>query len=281
MEQVNTMIKLTALMDNKASGQRALTAEHGLSYYIEGPDFRFLFDCGSGPHVLDNAHRLGRSLQHLDAVILSHSHYDHAAGYRDLVESGGGSPVLYTGPRFFEPKFAQKGIKYCDLSCGFHRDFLEQHRITHRTVTGHIAIAPGVYLVGGFPRIHDFEKIPARFVRQTQEGLIPDDFPDEICMAIDVGGKLAVLVGCSHPGIVNMVEHVSRVLELPVCAIFGGTHLMEADEERIRKTVSVFKALGLEIMGLSHCSGDLAEQILQEDESLCSCHLGVGDCLFF
>lgn len=275
------MLKITALMDNKASGHRALIAEHGLSYYIEGTNFRFLFDCGSGSHMQDNAHKLGRSLDDLSAVILSHSHYDHAAGYRDLIENGRGSAVLYTGPRFFEPKFAKKGVKYCDLSCGFDRAFLEAHGIDHRIITRHTSIAPGVYLVGSFPRLHAFEQIPARFFRQTAEGMIPDEFPDEICMAIDVGGKLVVLVGCSHPGILNMVEHVSRVLNMPVCAVFGGTHLMEADEERIRKTVSRLKELGLEIIGFSHCSGDLAEEILQEDDSLCTCHMGVGDCMFF
>ena len=275
------MLKITALMDNKASGHRALIAEHGLSYYIEGTGFRFLFDCGSGSHMQDNAHKLGRSLDDLTAVILSHSHYDHAAGYRDLIENGKGSSVLYTGPRFFEPKFAKKGVKYCDLSCGFGREFLEAHGIDHRIITRHTAIAPGVYLVGSFPRLHDFEQIPARFVRQTAEGMIPDEFPDEICMAIDVGGKLVVLVGCSHPGILNMVEHVSRLLDMPVCAVFGGTHLMEADEERIRKTVARLRELGLETIGFSHCSGDLAEEILQEDSSLCACHMGVGDCMFF
>ena len=275
------MLKITALMDNKISGHRALIAEHGLSYYIEGPSFRFLFDCGSGPHVQDNAHKLGRGLEGLSAVILSHSHYDHAAGYRDLIENGKGSPILYTGPRFFEPKYAKKGVKYCDLSCGFGREFLEEHGIDHRVITRHTAIAPGVYLVGSFPRRNSFEQIPARFVRQTAEGLVPDDFPDEICMAVDVGGKLVVLVGCSHPGILNMVEHVSRVLQMPVCAVFGGTHLMEADEARIEKTVTRLKELGLEIIGFSHCSGDLAEEILQRDDSLCACHMGVGDCMFF
>ena len=84
------MVRVTALMDNDASENKALVNEHGLSYLLEGPDFRILFDCGSGPHPWVNAHRLGLDVAKLDAVVLSHSHYDHAAGFRDLLEQGMG-----------------------------------------------------------------------------------------------------------------------------------------------------------------------------------------------
>lgn len=88
------MVRITALMDNVRSEHKALIAEHGLSLLLEWPDRRILFDCGASASVLANAHRLGRSLRQLDAVVLSHSHYDHAAGYRDLLEAGLGSRLL-------------------------------------------------------------------------------------------------------------------------------------------------------------------------------------------
>ena len=77
------MLRVTALMDNDASENKALINEHGLSYLLEGPDFRILFDCGSGAHPWVNAHRLGLDVAGLDAVVLSHSHYVHAAGFCD------------------------------------------------------------------------------------------------------------------------------------------------------------------------------------------------------
>ena len=85
------MVRVTALMDDHASEHKALTAEHGLSYLVEMPELRLLFDCGASAVPMANAHRLGLSLKELDAVVLSHSHYDHAAGYRDLIEAGLGS----------------------------------------------------------------------------------------------------------------------------------------------------------------------------------------------
>ena len=91
------MVRITALMDDQESENKALVSEHGLSFYVEYEDMKFLFDCGASDSPIYNAHKLGIELGGLDGVILSHSHYDHSAGYRDLIEMGLGSQVLYTG----------------------------------------------------------------------------------------------------------------------------------------------------------------------------------------
>ena len=274
------MLHITALMDNRPSEHKALIPEHGLSLYLDAGDFRLLFDCGSGPHTLLNAHRLGIPLDHLDGVALSHSHYDHAAGYRDLIEQGLGSDVLYTGPHFFERKYATDGLRYTDLSAGFDPDFLEENHIRHQEVLGFRQIHSGIWLVSGFPRVHPFETIPRRFVRRTEAGFVQDDFCDEICVVLETAQGLAVLVGCSHPGILNMVCHIEAHFGRPILGVFGGTHLVEADRERIRTTVDTLCGMGLQILGLSHCSGEGAEDFVREREDVRSCHLGVGDGIF-
>lgn len=275
------MVRITALMDNQPSEHKALINEHGLSYLIEGRGVRVLFDCGAGEHPWRNAHRLGRALTGLDAVVLSHSHYDHAAGYRDLLEGGADCRVLYTGPHFFEAKYAFDGLKYTDLSAGFDTGFLSEHNVEHRVVEGVREIGPGMYLVSGFPRTHDFETIPTRFVRQTSGGFIPDDFADEQCLVLETGGKLVILVGCSHPGILNMVERVYAHFQKPIYGVFGGTHLVEADDPRIQATVDRLRELGLEALGLSHCSGEAAECAIAQRGDVQGCHMGSGDCVFF
>lgn len=274
------MLRITALMDNLPSENKALKNEHGLSYLVEGRGKRILFDCGSGAAPWQNAHRLGRDVKDLDAVVLSHSHYDHAAGYRDLLEAGLGSRVLYTGPHFFEPKYATDGLRYTDLSAGFDQSFLNAFHIDHQVVEGLREIGPGIYLVSGFPRTHSFETIPTRFVRQTDGGFIPDDFSDEQCLVIDIGDGVVILVGCSHPGILNMVDQVHGLLNKPVKGVFGGTHLMEANAERIDATIARLQALGMTSLGLSHCSGQAAEDAIAAKEGVQGCHMSVGDCIF-
>ena len=273
------MLRVTTLMDNLPSENKALRAEHGLSYWVEAGGLRFLFDCGASDAVAHNAHRLGIPLEKADFTVCSHSHYDHAAGFRDLAERGLGGPALYTGPGFWKRKLAFDGLKYTDLSAGFGPDFLAAHGVEHRECAGLLPLAEGCWLVGDFPRQTPFETIPARFVRGEPGAAEPDDFSDEICLAVDTPRGLAVLVGCSHPGILNMIDRVYRALGRPVYGVFGGTHLVEADEARIRATLDRLRAMGLRVLGLSHCSGQQAERCLAGADGVRACHLAVGDCL--
>ncbi|MBO6158443.1 MAG: MBL fold metallo-hydrolase [Firmicutes bacterium] len=275
------MVRITALMDDRGGEHLALTAEHGLSFFVEADGKRFLFDTGASQKTLENASRLGIDLQGLDGVILSHSHYDHAGGYRDLIDGGLGSDVLYTGPYFFEPKFAKDKVRYSDLSAGFDEAYVKARRIRHCEVRDALEIAPGVWVLCGFERPYSFETIPERFVRQTPDGFVQDLFPDEVCLAIRHESALIVLVGCSHPGILNIMTHVQKRLGMPIKAVFGGTHLMEADEARIHKTLEVLKSLGTKTIGFSHCSGEMALSRIQEDPEMEGCHLCTGDRVFY
>ena len=273
------MINVITLMDNMPSENKALKAEHGLSFYVSAGGKRFLFDCSAGSGAIANAHRLGADLKNVDFTVCSHSHYDHAAGFRDLAENGLGGKTLYTGEHFFERKYAFDGVKYTDLSCGFEKDFLTAHGIEHRVCSDMTEIADGCWLVGAFPRLYAFETIPERFVRGTLPDAAKDDFGDEICLAMKCEKGLVVLVGCSHPGILNMMTRVHDALGLPIYAVFGGTHLIEADEERINTTVEVLCGMGLTVLGLSHCSGAKAECAIARNAGVRSCHLGTGDCI--
>lgn len=273
------MLRVTALMDDRPSGNRALTAEHGLAFWVETGDLRFLFDCGASDGTIRNARRLGVPLEKAAFTVCSHSHYDHAAGFRDLAGRGLGGRTLITGPGFWERKYAFDGLKYTDLSAGFGPEFLAVHRIEHRVCEGVLPLTESCWLVGDFPRVHAWETIPRRFVRGQPGAARPDDFSDEICLAADTPRGLAVLVGCSHPGILNMVTRVHKALGRPVYGVFGGTHLVEADEARIRATLEELRGMGLQVLGLSHCSGAAAEELLQADGRLTACHLAAGDCL--
>lgn len=274
------MLQITALMDNKLTGRKDLLWEHGLSLLVSRDGNNILFDCGSSDKTLYNARKLGVDCRKLDAVVLSHAHYDHAGGFRDLAER---YPVrrLFTGPGFFEEKYAVSDNCFKNLSAGFDRAFLAERGIVHRTVEGVEEILPGVYAISGFPRREPMETIPERFVRLTEAGLIADDFRDELCLALETGEGIVLLVGCAHPGILNMVRHVRTLLGKPVRAVLGGTHLAEADPKRIQNTVDALGQTGVTLLGLSHCSGDRAEALIRQREGITGCHLGPGDCVFF
>lgn len=274
------MMVLRTLLENNLSQNRALIAEHGLSFMVETENMKILFDCSAGSAARKNAKKMNVSLKDTDYVVLSHSHYDHAGGYPDMADHGVLAPLI-TGPNFFEEKYAREGEKYVYLGCGFGPSFLTKKGVTHRVCEGCVTLSEGCYVVGGFKRIYDFEKAPARFVRQTGDGMIADDFPDEVCLVLEREKGLVMIVGCSHPGILNMIESVRERFGKPVYAVFGGSHLVEADEGRLAETMRLLKDMGIARAGFNHCTGDAAQnRLLQCKDGVAYSHLKAGDCIF-
>ncbi len=253
------MLRITVLMENKGAGKRLLRSEHGLSLLVEDGCHRVLFDCGQSAGFMENAAMLGIPLSDLEAVVLSHSHYDHAAGFRCFSQAGYRSP-LYVGKGFFSGKYSRSGIKYTDLSAGWDESYARAHSLGLFTVEGEMAVCPGMTVFQGFERRHSGEQIPERFVREDGSIFIPDDFSDEILLAADTDEGLVLIVGCSHPGIMNMVDSVASRTGKRISAIIGGTHLGEADEARLDETLSYLHSSGISILGLCHCSGKRAEE---------------------
>lgn len=274
------MVIIRTLLENNLSRNRSLAAEHGLSFLVETGDKRILFDCSAGKTARKNAEKMHVSLKEVDYVILSHSHYDHAGGYPDMVSHGVHAPLV-TGPGFFEEKYARDGEKYTYLGCGFGQELLEKKEISHLVCEGTLTLFAGCHVVGGFERRYAFEKPPARFVRQTAEGMVEDAFPDEICLVIEETKGLVVVAGCSHPGILNMIESVRERFGKPVYAVFGGSHLVEADEDRLARTMKIFGEMGIALAGFNHCTGDEAQERLAQSEGDTKyLHLKTGDCIF-
>lgn len=256
------MRMITVLMNDRAGGVPGVLEEHGLSLLVQWDARQWLFDCGSTGAFLANADTLGFSLDNLDGVILSHGHDDHGGGFPALLRRGCIGP-LYTGEGFFVPKYSRKDGRLWKKAPGFGEAELASRKIDHRTVSDAREISPGVWIVSGFPRVTDFEEIPARFLLKTEAGFIPDFFRDEVCMVLEAGEGLILLLGCAHPGIVNMARHVTALLGKPLLGIVGGAHLLEAEDARIRKTAAALKNLGTRWLALGHCTGDRALELLE------------------
>ncbi len=244
------MLKIATLMEDTCAEHNALIAEHGLSLYIEYEGKRILFDTGASAHFIDNAYTLGIDLADLDAIVISHGHYDHGGGFRGYAERIGTPCPLYVGKGFFERKCSYKE----DRSAGFDRAFAEEKGFTVTEVEKDTGIFPGVFVVTGFRR-DSGERIPERFLRLREGRMIPDDFSDEISLCFCTDDGVALAVGCSHPGIINIVSTVSERYGR-IAALFGGTHLIDADDERIIRTLEMLSGSGIRFSGLCHCTGD-------------------------
>ena len=276
-ERMTSSIKV--LVEDTGSEHLALGTEHGLSLYVETPKSAFVFDCGATGLAWRNAALMHADLAKVQFAVISHSHYDHAGGFPALREFAA-PKKLYIGKGFWNEKFgyAVEGSKYTYLGAGFGQDDPCMSGISVHEVDKTVRLDDYAWLMGQFPRNEVMETIPERFV--CGEDKHRDDFEDEICLVLREGEGVAVITGCSHPGILNIVTEVHRCLGLPVTSVVGGTHLKEANAERIDKTLEVLRSMGLKRMALCHCSGTEVRDRLAED-SAAGCLLSTGDLLEF
>lgn len=89
----NLNVKITVLSENTVGISQGLTGEWGLSFLVETPDIKILFDTGNQGHLLSNADALGIDLKTVDALVLSHGHYDHTGGMKAFLHLRGCLPV--------------------------------------------------------------------------------------------------------------------------------------------------------------------------------------------
>ena len=247
------MATLTVLIENTAPENSELIAEHGLSILVETSQTKFIFDCGHTGAAFDNAKLLGVDLSEIKFAALSHSHYDHAGGFKKLLDF---APIekIFTGENFWEEKFSRTddGFKY--RGCGFDEKFLSARGIEQKICHDVLKIDDDIWLVGNFKRRYDFETIPKKFLRDDKK--IPDDFSDEIILVLREGDGLAIVTACAHNGILNIVADVRERFSLPIYSVIGGMHLTGATQERISRTLDELKILGVKKILPCHCSGE-------------------------
>ena len=86
-------MRIVTLVENTARRQD-LTAEHGLSLYIETENHKILFDAGQSEAFAENAKKLGVDLTQTDLAVLSHGHYDHGGGLAKFLEANDHAPIF-------------------------------------------------------------------------------------------------------------------------------------------------------------------------------------------
>jgi len=261
-------MKLTVLSENHTLDP-ALEAEYGLSMFLEKGGTRLLFDVGGYGACVDNARKLGVDLTALTAIAFSHNHRDHCGGFARIARELRPTCPVYTRTDFFRRKWwdhsrdpENQPTRENTLELVgpvLSPEFLYRQRITgFRLLRDDVfPLGDGVYLLGNFPVDRDAEAVHPSSVMETAEGsFVPDDFRDEQVCAAETGKGLVVLTGCAHNGIVNILQTVER--RFPgqrILAVFGGTHLVPPDPERIRRTTAYFAASGIACAGVCHCTG--------------------------
>jgi 7,8-dihydropterin-6-yl-methyl-4-(beta-D-ribofuranosyl)aminobenzene 5'-phosphate synthase len=230
----------------------AMTKDWGYSAFIEYGGKRILFDTGDNPDILaTNAKAQGVDLSRLDFVVLSHRHSDHM---------GGMDYLLRVNPKvtIYAPK-ENFGIYGSSLPGTFYRRD-ESLAPEQRYYDG--APPPVMKFGSAWPHAH-FELIEN--TTEVAPGIhlisLVSDKPGtlelrELSLAIDTPDGLVLVVGCSHPGIANILQAATSI-DKRVHLVFGGLHLVMASDADIANAVaSLHDKWSVDYIAPGHCTGE-------------------------
>ena len=273
-------LKLTTLAENNNGENTDLTKEFGFSVLIETKNDKILFDTAKAGMFMENAAKMNLDVADVNKIVLSHTHYDHCGGLLPYFDKYGAQDKTlfikntffdYADERYYHDTVGKK-FDFSDGTIGYFPvgiDFTEEDLLKRNVAieyldTNAIKIADGVTMYGRFDQNPEFALAPS-MVEKLEDGTYRyDNFDEEVALAIETTKGLVIVSGCSHTGILNIVNNIEARSGQKVYAVIGGFHLLDATEADIQKTIDRFKTLGIEHIGLSHCTGPLATQMFRE-----------------
>jgi len=263
---------------------KTLISEFGLSMHVEsrrGTETRHvLVDFGFTPDALvNNANLVGIDPAALDALVLSHGHYDHFGGLAGFLKQNNGKlkaklPIYIGGEDAFCYRewtappvrgdfgaLDRKALEGADVAVTFAEGpaLVADHGFT----TGHIGqtsfeklLSPSAMKIGVDHGIGCYaDKLPED---ERTKAVVPDQFRHEIATAFNLKGRgLIVLTSCSHRGVINAIKQAQAASGISkIHAVIGGFHLAPYKEDYVRDTITALKGIEIDYVIPLHCTGE-------------------------
>jgi 7,8-dihydropterin-6-yl-methyl-4-(beta-D-ribofuranosyl)aminobenzene 5'-phosphate synthase len=204
-----------------------LIKKWGVSFLINDD---ILFDTFGKPSVLNRQlKKLSIDVSKIKHIIISHDDWDHISGLWDILEINK-NVTVYICPNFsqeIKQKINSCGVKIVEVS-----DFQK--------------ISEGVYSTGE--------------MRGNSEGKIIY----EQSLILESPNGLAIITGCAHPGIINIIEKVRSRFRDSICLLIGGMHLKDKGKKETEETVLKFKEYNIAKVAPMHCTGRYATRLMEK-----------------
>ncbi|MGH2458055.1 MAG: MBL fold metallo-hydrolase [Chloroflexota bacterium] len=241
-------------------------AEHGLSLLIEvkrGDRVgTILFDTGASPTgLLHNLDVLQVHAQDVQAIVLSHGHWDHAMGLAGLVDRLGPRrlPLVIHPDAYLERKLVLPNGTEVEIPTPLLSDFRRENVEIIEEI-GPSMLLDGMALVTGeVARTTDFEiGFPVQWAKRHGTWEHDPVVHDDQGLIVNLKEKgLVVITGCGHAGIINTIRHAQAITgNSRVYAVIGGFHLAgRTFEPLIPATVAALDAIAPGVLVPTHCTG--------------------------
>jgi 7,8-dihydropterin-6-yl-methyl-4-(beta-D-ribofuranosyl)aminobenzene 5'-phosphate synthase len=259
-------VRITTLSENTA-GRGNLLAEWGLSILIETEKTSVLLDTGSSISAVHNADALGIDLNKIDRIVLSHGHYDHTGGLRQVLQKMRRKVEIVAHPDVWQAKYARRKDepdRYIGIP--FQRNELESLGATFNLTAEPVKIDDSIMTTGEIPMVTSFEQVDAGLFVRDDTGWQPDKIMDDQALIGNTESGLVVILGCAHRGIINTLYHARQLTgKETIYAVVGGSHLINTSEERLWQTIGALRELGVQRLGLCHCTDLPAASVLAQE----------------
>lgn len=262
-------MKITVLVENTlADESKGCAAEHGISLYIEANGTTILADTGASDLFLRNAERLGCDIAAVDVAFVSHAHHDHGGGLAAFFAANDRARV-FMHPRAQDEYFARVLLAKEDI--GLNQDVLAANADRIQYVDTLTRVDDRITLIPDIPQ-HFPPPRGNRILYKSEGGrLVRDDFEHELLLCIQEDDGLFLYTGCSHRGVVNMVDAaIAQFPGVPIKAVLGGCHLAHPVFKGMSERRDTVKNIGRRLLDYpigrvysGHCTGQKAFGVLK------------------
>jgi len=261
-------LRITALAEDSVLYESPYLGQHGISLLLEGTKGsntrRILVDVGQNSQaLLSNMRIMNVPPSAIDAIVLTHCHYDHTKGVVNMLREIGKRDVpVIAHPDIFRPNFViNTHFRHVGIMPDDSKENIEKAGGGLFLTKDSFVLMPGILTTGEVRRQTDFEEVGVE-LKTIENGRVKDDpMLDDISVIATIKGKgLVIVTGCSHAGIVNIVK---QAIQLTGCdkieGIIGGLHLIEASDIRIKRTIEELSKLNVKWVCAGHCTGFKAQ----------------------
>lgn len=267
---------IKCLVEN-TSKSKEYQSKHGLSIYIETEKHKILFDLGPNGLFLENAQKLGINIKDIDTVVISHGHADHGKGLKIFMENNSTAKVYLT-----KTAFDKHYVKVCGIpfSVGLDESLKDSNQIV---LTDEICeIDDELILFSGIKNRKLFSTANKKLLAKYDGKLVEDEFEHEHYLIVREKEKDILFTGCSHNGIVNIIEKYYEMdANKKLAYVIGGFHLFNPTSKKYESDdfiISIAKELNVvdSKFYTCHCTGTKAYQIMKKEMKDKLDYLSVG-----